>query len=109
MKVSQETELTPQTIEPWLITDDEAYLSDTVDAIEGYFRRKASAVLNDTAALEILTAVYEDGVVEKTDLGLCEHCSSLSKLTAADFCEIGVDTVYITPHGNQFINNIRNA
>ena len=83
--------------------------SPEVDRASSYFRRKASAVLNDSNALRLLTDVYQVGVMEKSALGFCEQCSSLAKLVAANFCEIGVGTIYITPHGNQFINNIRDA
>ena len=60
-----------------------------------YFRRKASEVFNDKAALDLLEVMHRDVVVDISDLDICEHGLSLAKLTAANFCEIGAKVVYI--------------
>ena len=72
-----------------------------------YFRRKASEVFNDKAALDLLEVMHRDVVVDISDLDICEHGLSLAKLTAANFCEIGAKVVYITEAGQRFMNSLR--
>ena len=74
-----------------------------------YFRRKASEVLNDDLSLRLLATLYQATVVNISELDTCEYGIALSKLTAANFCEIGADVIYITKAGRQFIAAIKNA
>ena len=74
-----------------------------------HFRRKASEVFNDEAALGLLVDIYQNVVVEISDFDSCENGIPLSKLTAANFCEIGEKVIYITEAGQKFIESIEGA
>ena len=74
---------------------------------KNYFRRKISEVLNDDAALRLLSDIYETSVVEKASFD--QRGAALAKLTAANFCEIGAKVVYITDPGRRFIDAIKQA
>ena len=89
--------------------DSKTELRQKVSRTSNYFRRKASAVLADAYALELLADLYEAGVMDKPDLDLCERCDALAKLAAANLCELGENIVYITPAGRQFIDRIQDA
>ena len=80
-----------------------------LEKVSSHFRHKAGAVLSDDSALRLLADLYEGGAIEKEDLGLCQQCGPLAKLTAANFCEVGVNIIYITPAGRRFIDKIENA
>ena len=80
-----------------------------LEKVSSHFRHKAGAVLSDDSALRLLAELYEGGAIEKEDLGLCQLCGPLAKLTAANFCEVGVNIIYITPAGRRFIDKIENA
>ena len=72
-----------------------------------YFRRKASEVFNDQAALDLLKALYQDVVVDITAFDVCESGLPLARLTAANFCEVGAKVIYITEAGQRFIDTLR--
>ncbi len=72
-----------------------------------YFRRKASEVYNDQGALDLLKAMDRDVVVDISDFDACSLGISLSKLTAASFCEIGAKVIFITDAGKRFIESLR--
>ncbi len=74
-----------------------------------YFRRKASAVVSDEAALRLLAGMYQDTVVEISDFDSCEDGIPMAKLTAANFCEIGENVIYITEAGQRAIEAIEGA
>ena len=74
-----------------------------------YFRRKASEVLNDDLALRLLATLYQATIVDISKLDTCQYGIALSKLTAANFCEVGTDVIYITKSGRYFIDAIKNA
>ena len=74
-----------------------------------FFQRKASEVLTDEAALKLLAALYQDVVIEISEFDVCKNGISLAKLTAANFCEIGGDVIYITEAGQRFIDSIKDS
>ena len=78
-----------------------------LDNANDYFRRKASEVLNDEEALQLLVALYESSVVEIVDINWCKYGIPLGKLTAANFCQIGNTVIYITDSGYRFIDSIK--
>lgn len=80
-----------------------------LERVTDHFRRRTGAVLSNDPALRLLADLYEVGAMEKSDLGLCQRCGPLAKLTAANLCEVGVNIIYITPAGRQLINSIENA
>ncbi len=92
------------------------YLGDSAEELRhrlananDYFQRKASEVLNDDLALRLLAALYQATIVDTSEVDTCQHGIALAKLTAANFCEIGADVIYITKSGQQFIDAINNA
>lgn len=77
-----------------------------LDNANRYFRRMASSVYNDEEATKLLKSMYSDVLVENKDFDFCRSGRALAKLTAANFCEIGTDDVYITEHGQRFIDSL---
>ena len=78
-----------------------------LDNANDYFRRKATEVLNDAVALQLLVTLYESSVVEIADMDWCEYGIPLAKLTAASFCQIGNTVIYITDSGYRFVDSIK--
>ena len=72
-----------------------------------HFRRKASEVLNDEAAMDLLATMYRDIVVDISSFDSCENGIPLAKLAAANFCEVGAKVIYITEAGQLFIDSLR--
>lgn len=81
----------------------------SLDRFNRHFRRKAAAVLNDESALRLLAAMYTRVVVETDDFDFGKHGYALAKLTAANFCEISANSIYITKPGQRFIDNINKS
>ena len=71
-----------------------------------YFRRKAVEVLNDEASLDLLLALHGEVVVDISSFDACENGIPLSKLTAANFCEVGAKVIYITEAGQLFVDSL---
>ena len=76
---------------------------------DDYFSRKASEVLDDDLALRLLAVLYEATIVDTSEVDTSGHGIALAKLTAANFCEIGADVIYITKSGQQFVEAIENS
>ena len=74
-----------------------------LDRVNRHFRRKAGAVFNDVDALGLLTRMNSKVVVETSDFDFCNDGRSLAKLTAANFCDVGANGVYINDRGRRFI------
>ena len=77
-----------------------------LDNANRYFHRKATEVFCDDAALRLLVAIYEVGVIDLESFDAGKYGVALAKLTAAYFCEIGAKVIYITESGQQFIESI---
>lgn len=77
-----------------------------LDNANNHFRRKAAEVFNDEAALRLLARMYRDVVVQIADFDSGKNGLPLAKLTAAHFCEIGENVIYITDAGQKFIESI---
>ena len=84
-------------------------LRQRLDNANDHFRRKASEVFNDEAAMRLLTAMYRDVVVEVSDFDSGLNGLAMARLTAANFCEIGANVIYITDAGQRFMNSIEGA
>ena len=88
---------------------DAKLLSDLqarLDEVNRHFRRKAASVLNDDAALRLLAVLYSKTVVRTSDFDFCKDGRSLAKLTAAHFCEVGANGVYITDRGQRLVRSL---
>ena len=70
------------------------------------FRRKAAEVLGDEDAVMLLADLYQQSSINRGDLDVCPRGLALAKLTAAHFCEIGANVVYITEAGQSFIESV---
>ena len=79
-------------------------LQSRLDDVTRHFRRKAASVLNDDAALRLLAEMYSKKVVETSEFDFCRDGRSLAKLTAAHFCEVGANGIYITERGYRYFN-----
>ena len=90
-------------------SDSKEILKQRLANANDYFQRKAGEVLNDEAALKLLATMYQDVVVDISAFDSCENGISLAKLTAANFCEVGANVIYITEAGQRFINSIEDA
>ena len=77
-----------------------------LDDANRHFRRKASAVLGDEDAVRLLAKVYQVVTLDLEEFDTCEEGIALAKLTAANFCEIGANVIYITEAGQSFIEEL---
>ena len=77
-----------------------------LDNANRYFRRMAAAVYNDEEAVQLLRSMYSDVLVANEDFDFCHKGHALAKLTAANFCEMGSNDIYITEHGQRFIESL---
>ena len=90
-------------------TDSAEILRQRLENANGHFHRKASEVLNDEAALRLLESMHRRVFVEIPDFDSGRDGISLAKLTAANFCEVGANTIYITEAGQKFVESIKDA
>ena len=81
-------------------------LHQRLDNANRHFRRKAAEVLNDEAAVLLLAQLYEQSTITLSGFDSCKHGVSLAKLTAANFCEVGANLIYITEAGQKFTESI---
>ena len=89
--------------------DSPSSLRQRLDNANRYFRRKASEVFTDAEAMELLDSLYRDVVIDIEDFDACKHGLPLAMLTAANFCEIGANIIYITDSGIRFIESLKQA
>ena len=81
-------------------------LRTRLDNANRHFRRKAAAVLRDKEAVLLLATLYKKSNIRLEDFDVCTHGIALAKLSAANFCEIGSESIYITMAGREFIYSI---
>ena len=98
-------------IEPLFIPSDEGSkafhdLKLRLDNANRYFRRMAAAVFNDEEAMELLRSMYKDVLVKNEGFDFRQRWRALARLTAANFCELGADDIYITEAGQRFIDSL---
>ena len=84
-------------------------LRQRLEEANDYFKRKAADVLNDEQALGLLCDLYETVVIDISEFDPCLNGISLSKLTAANFCEVGAKVIFITASGRHFVESIDQA
>ena len=84
-------------------------LQQRLDNANRYFERKAAEVLDDDDAVRLLAILYQRVVIDTSEIDSPELGLALAKLTAANFCEIGTDTAFITKSGQRFIDSIIEA
>lgn len=81
-------------------------LRQRLDNANNHFRKKAAEVFGDGDAVRLLARLYQAVIVDIADFDACKDGVSLAKLTAANFCEIGAKSIYITEAGQNFIDAI---
>jgi len=86
------------------INDDS--LRERLDNANNHFRKKAAAVFGDGDAVHLLARLYQAATVDIADFDARKDGVSLAKLTAANFCEIGAKSIYITEAGQNFIDAV---
>ena len=94
----------PSTGRTVVMPEDE--LRRRLDNANAYFRRKASEVLDDPQATEFVRAMCRDAVVDIPDFDASNDAISLAKATAANFCEVGANVIFITDPGRRFVESI---
>ena len=62
--------------------------------------------LADDTAARLLAVLYQDGLVDLANFNAGELGRLLAKLTAAGFCEIGVNAIWITQSGQNFVGSL---
>ena len=75
--------------------------------INDHFHRKAAEVFTDDVALRFLAVLYQDSVIDLADCDAGQQGVPLAKLTAANFCEVGANVIYITESGQRFLESIQ--
>ena len=78
-------------------------LRQRLDNANRHFRRKAAAVLGDEDAVRLLAELYQSFNLDIEEFDTYRQGIALAKLTAANFCEVGVKVIYITEAGQSFI------
>lgn len=82
-------------------------LRQRLENANAHFRRKAGQVLDDADAMQFLDDLYNSVVVDIPDTEISKAGICLAKLTAANFCEVGGNVVYITYSGRRFVESIK--
>ena len=94
---------------PTLVNDLAEELRQRLESANAHFRWKAAAVIGDEDAIRLLATLYQVFNIEISELDMRKNGIALAKLTAANFCEIGANVIYITDAGQNFIESIHNA
>ena len=81
-------------------------LRQRLDSVNTYFGRKADEVFIDESALNLLAALYDKIVVPTSEVDVGTQGAALARLTAANFCEVGANVIYITEAGQLFVDSI---
>ena len=91
--------------EPAKLPNDKSatQLQQRLDNANRHFKRKAAEVFSDADAIRLLAKLYKSINLDIDDFDSCQQGIALSKLTAANFCEIGAKVIYITEAGQKFI------
>ena len=84
----------------------QTYHRKRLDNADRHFRRKAAAVFNDSTSMRLLNLMRSRVLIETEEFDFCRYGRALAKLTAANFCEIGANSVYITEPGQRFVDKI---
>ncbi len=94
---------------PTLVDDSVEDLRQRLENANSHFRRKAAAVLGDDTSVYLLANLYQTSSLDISGIDMSQDGIALAKLSAANFCEIGAEVIYITEAGQNFIESINNA
>ncbi len=88
------------------IKNNEYTIEQRLNLINVYFRRKASEVLIDEPSLTLLAYLYKNILIERNNFNYKDDSLALAKLTAANFCSISANSVFITDAGFAFVKSV---
>ena len=86
--------------------DETEELRQRLDNANNHFRWKAAEVLGDEDAVRLLIELYQQSTIRIAEFDACQDGISLARLTAANFCEVGANLIYITEAGQRFIESL---
>ena len=78
-------------------------LRQRLDNANNYFRRMAADVFGDEESIKLLVDLYQKTAIKLSEFDASRRGIALSRLTAAHFCEVGYNLIYITEAGQRFI------
>ncbi len=78
-------------------------LRQRLDNANNHFRRMAADVFGDEDAVRLLAELYQKASIRISEFDSSRQGIALAKLTAAHFCEVGANLIYITEAGQRFI------
>ena len=81
-------------------------LRQRLDNANNHFRWKAAEVLGDEDTVRLLIELYQQSTIRIAEFDACQDGISLARLTAANFCEVGANLIYITEAGQRFIESL---
>ena len=106
MQVGQTLDSRPS--RPSVKANEVEELRQRLENANNHFRWKAAEVLGDEDAVRLLIKLYQRSTIRIAEFDLCQDGISLARLTAANFCEIGANLIYVTEAGQRFIESLDN-
>ena len=88
-----------------VVSTSTSELRARLDNANRHFKQKAAEVMIDENSVMLLADLYETVTVKIDDFDICQNGLALAKLTAANFVEIGAQTIHITLIGRGFIES----
>ena len=83
--------------------DETEDLRHRLDMANNHFRWKAAEVFGDEDAVRLLAELYQRSTIKIAEFDTERQGIALAKLTAANFCEIGANLIYVSEAGQRFI------
>lgn len=80
---------------------------ERLEDVNRHLRRMAGAVLNDDQAVRLIGQLRERKVLEREEV--LDQAVPLARLAAANFCEVGAESIWITHAGMVFVDSIISA
>lgn len=90
-------------------SSEDRNLRQRLNMANSHFRRKASEVLVDKESMYLLADLYQEVSLDLDEIDVGRVGLPLAKLTAAHFCEVGVNVIYITESGQRFIDSLQDV
>lgn len=84
-------------------------LQTRLENANSFFHRKAAEVLTDELAVEFLAELFEKKSINIEEVDLTRYAIAVSRVAAANFCEVGAGIIWITDAGWRFIDAIDKA
>ena len=88
------------------MTENQPTLQESLDSANRLFQDRATEVLNDPLSIELLVGLHHVATIQLELIDTVRYALPLAKLTAANFCRIGVNDIWVTDTGNDFIKSL---